>query len=54
MEAKANKQWITEDVKEGIKNEETSDNKALQSKTQRTQRKQVWEFIAIRCYSENT
>ena len=37
MEAKANKQWITEDVKEGIKNDETSDNKALQSKTQRTQ-----------------
>ena len=41
MEAKANKQWITEDVKEGIKNVETSDNKALRSKTQRTQRKQV-------------
>ena len=36
MEAKPNKQWITEDVQEGIKNVETSDNKTLRSKTQRT------------------
>ena len=29
MEAKQNNQWVTEEVKEGIKNVETSDNKTL-------------------------